>query len=62
LPTGGTARFSSPLGVYDFLKRSSLICLSPDGLKKLSSPAMYLARMEKMEGHRRAIEKRKPGR
>ena len=58
LPTGGTARFSSPLGVYDFLKRSSLICLSPDGLKKLSSPAMQLARMEKMEGHRRSIERR----
>jgi len=61
LPTGGTARFSSPLGVYDFLKRSSLICLSPDGLKKLSSPAMHLARMEKMEGHRRSIEKRQLG-
>ena len=61
LPTGGTARFSSPLGVYDFLKRSSLICLSPDGLKKLSPPAMRLARMENLEGHRRAIEKRQGG-
>ena len=58
LPTGGTARFSSPLGVYDFLKRSSLICLSPDGLKKLSPPAMHLARMENLEGHRRSVERR----
>jgi len=59
LPTGGTARFSSPLGVYDFLKRSSLICLSPDGLKNLSPPAMCLARMENLEGHRRSIAMRK---
>ena len=58
LPTGGTARFSSPLGVYDFLKRSSLISLSPDGLKKLSAPAMHLARMENLEGHRRSVERR----
>jgi histidinol dehydrogenase len=61
LPTGGTARFSSPLGVYDFLKRSSLICLSPDGLKKLSPIAMRLARMENLEGHRRSILKRIDG-
>lgn len=61
LPTGGAARFSSPLGVYDFLKRSSLICLSPDGLKKLSRPGMRLAQMENLEGHRRAIEKRRGG-
>jgi len=58
LPTGGTARFSSPLGVYDFLKRSSWICLSPAGLKKLSLPAMRLAQMEDLEGHRRAIAQR----
>ena len=58
LPTGGTARFSSPLGVYDFLKRSSLICLSPEGLKKLAPSGMRLAQMENLEGHRRSIEKR----
>ena len=58
LPTGGTARFSSPLGVYDFLKRSSLICLSPGGFKKLSPPAMRLAQMENLEGHRESIRKR----
>jgi histidinol dehydrogenase len=61
LPTGGTARFSSPLGVYDFFKRSSLICISPEGLKKLSPPAMRLARMENLEGHRQSIEKRQEG-
>jgi len=59
LPTGGTARFSSPLGVYDFLKRSSLICLSPQGLKNLSQPGVSLARMENLEGHRRSISIRK---
>ena len=58
LPTGGTARFSSPLGIYDFFKRSSLICLSPDGLQKLSFPAMQMARMENLEGHRRSVERR----
>ena len=61
LPTGGTARFSSPLGVYDFLKRSSLICLSPEGLKKLSPPAMRLAEMENLEGHRESVRKRQEG-
>ncbi len=61
LPTGGTARFSSPLGVYDFLKRSSLICLSAKGLQKLSPPGMRLARMENLEGHRRSIERRQGG-
>ncbi len=58
LPTGGTARFSSPLGVYDFLKRSSVICLSPDGFRNLSPPAMRLARMENLEAHRRSMERR----
>jgi histidinol dehydrogenase len=61
LPTAGTARFSSPLGVYDFIKRSSLICLSPDGLKKLSPPAMRMARMENLEGHRESVGKRQKG-
>jgi histidinol dehydrogenase len=61
LPTGGTSRFSSPLGVYDFLKRSSLICLSPEGLRKLSPAAVRMARMEKLEGHGRSVEKRGSG-
>jgi len=58
LPTGGTARFSSPLGVYDFQKRSNLICLSPTGLKILSSPARTLAEMEGLQGHGQAISLR----
>lgn len=58
LPTGGTARFSSPLGVHDFIKRSSLISLSPEGFKRLSQPGMRLARMENLEGHARSIQKR----
>ncbi len=61
LPTGGAARFSSPLGVYDFIKRSSLIFVSPEGLKKLSRPGMRLARMEGLEGHARSIQKRQGG-
>jgi len=61
LPTGGTARFSSPLGVYDFIKRSSLISLSPEGFKRLSHPGVHLARMEKLEGHARSIQKRQTG-
>jgi histidinol dehydrogenase len=59
LPTGGAARFASPLGVYDFLKRSSLIHLSAEGLKKLSEAGMRLARMEGLEGHARSILKRR---
>lgn len=58
LPTGGTARFSSPLGVYDFQKRSNLICLSPAGLKILSSPARSMAEMEGLQGHGQAISLR----
>jgi histidinol dehydrogenase len=61
LPTGRTSRFSSPLGVYDFMNRSSLICLSPEGLKKLAQAGMGIARMENLEGHRKSIEKRQGG-
>ncbi len=58
LPTGGAARFSSPLGVYDFIRRSSLICLSPHGLKNLSPWAKRFAQMEELEGHRLSIARR----
>lgn len=58
LPTGSTARFSSPLGVYDFQKRSNLICLSAPGLKSLSSGARILAGMEGLHGHGQAISLR----
>ncbi len=51
LPTSGTARFSSPLGVYDFQKRSSLIQVSAQGAKKLGAIASVLAFGEGLQAH-----------
>ena len=56
LPTGGTARFYSPLGVYDFLKRSSVIYVSKEGFEKVKDPAKVLAQYEGLTAHRRSIE------
>ena len=56
LPTSGTARFSSPLGVYDFQKRSSLIGCSAQGASTLAKVASVLARGEGLEAHARAAE------
>lgn len=58
LPTSGTARFSSPLGVYDFQKRSSIIMCSPAGASTLSKTASVLARGEQLEAHARSAEYR----
>lgn len=58
LPTSGTARFSSPLGVYDFQKRSSLIHCSPEGASELGKTASVLARGESLEAHARSAEYR----
>jgi histidinol dehydrogenase len=58
LPTSGTARFSSPLGVYDFQKRSSLIQFSAAGASKLGSVASILARGEGLTAHARSAEYR----
>jgi len=58
LPTSGTARFSSPLGVYDFQKRSSLIFCSSDGADKLGKVASALARGEGLTAHARSAEYR----
>jgi histidinol dehydrogenase len=58
MPTGGTARFSSPLGVDDFVKRTSLFCLSELELKNLTPAAMELAKVEGMEGHALSIDRR----
>ena len=58
LPTYGTARFSSPLGVEDFQKRSSVIALSPRGSQALSKTASVLARSEGLEAHALAAEVR----
>ena len=58
LPTSRTARFSSPLGVYDFQKRSSLIMVSPDGAQKLGKIASTLAHGEGLTAHARSAEYR----
>jgi histidinol dehydrogenase len=58
LPTSGTARFSSPLGVYDFQKRSSLIQVSKEGAQSLGSIASVLARGEGLQAHAMAAEMR----
>jgi histidinol dehydrogenase len=58
LPTGATARFSSPLGVYDFQKRSSLIEVSAAGAQALGKVASVLARGEGLQAHAMAAEMR----
>jgi len=58
LPTAGTARFSSPLGVYDFQKRSSLIQVSEAGANKLGPIAAELAYGEGLQAHAQAAEMR----
>ena len=58
LPTSGTARFSSPLGVYDFQKRSSIIFCSPEGVSELGKTASVLARGESLTAHARSAEYR----
>jgi histidinol dehydrogenase len=62
LPTSRTARFSSPLGVYDFQKRSSLIMCSPEGASELGKVASVLARGESLTAHARSAEYRIKGR
>jgi histidinol dehydrogenase len=56
LPTGGTARFSSPLGVYDFVKRSSLLRFTKDGFKKLAGIVKTIADAEGLEAHRNTVD------
>jgi histidinol dehydrogenase len=58
LPTAGTARFSSPLGVYDFVKRTSLIEVSAAGAQSLGRIASVLAHGEGLQAHARAAEMR----
>lgn len=58
LPTSGTARFSSPLGVYDFQKKSSIIYCSESGSKPLAKTADILARREDLEAHARSARYR----
>jgi histidinol dehydrogenase len=58
LPTGGTARFSSPLNVMDFIKFIDVVKMNKANIKKLGPSAITLARSEGLEAHARAIEKR----
>jgi len=58
LPTGGSARFFSPLGTYDFVKRTSLIQASRRTLRLLAPKITHLARLEGLEDHARAVEAR----
>ena len=58
LPTSGTARFSSPLGVYDFVKRISFTQFSRERLQEVAKDITTLARTEGLEAHARAIEVR----
>lgn len=55
LPTGGTARFFSPLGVDDFVKKSSIISFSRAGLERLGPSIVHLAGLEGLEAHGRSV-------
>jgi len=56
LPTGGSARFSSPLGVADFLKVSNIIALDEPAMRELSQAAMVIAKAEGLDAHAQAVE------
>jgi histidinol dehydrogenase len=58
LPTGGTARFASPLNVVDFIKFINTISLTESKLKELGKTASTIARIEGLDAHSKAIEKR----
>ena len=60
MPTGGAARFASPLGVQDFLKFSTIIDLADDSVFELGPAGAIIARAEGLVGHARAIEERLP--
>ena len=58
LPTGGSARFFSPLGTYDFLKRTTMIQAEKRALKALAPSITHLARLEGLDDHARSVEAR----
>ncbi len=58
LPTGGSARFFSPLGTYDFLKRTTVIHAEKRALKALAPKITHLARLEGLDDHARSVEAR----
>ena len=61
LPTSGTAAFSSPLGVYDFMKKSSIIYYSENALTEVADDIIVLADSEQLTGHANSIKVRKAG-
>ena len=56
LPTSGTAKFSSGLSAYDFLKRQSIIKISKSGIERLGSSVINLAEYENLQGHANSIK------
>ncbi|MDP3260331.1 MAG: histidinol dehydrogenase, partial [Thermodesulfovibrionales bacterium] len=58
LPTGGTARFFSPLGVYDFIKRSSLLSFTREGFMKIAGTVEAIADIEGLEAHGNTVRVR----
>jgi len=56
MPTGGAARFSSPLSINDFLKTTSIIAIDSNTFKKVAPAAVTIARVEGLSGHARAVE------
>ncbi|MEK6531323.1 MAG: histidinol dehydrogenase, partial [Deltaproteobacteria bacterium] len=58
LPTGGTARFSSPLGVYDFMKRTSIVGFSEKGIKALGNDIARFAEIEGLQAHAKSARAR----
>jgi histidinol dehydrogenase len=59
LPTGGSARFASPLGVYDFIVRTSVIRYSHEAITRQAPLLEGLARLEGLEAHARAVSIRR---
>jgi histidinol dehydrogenase len=55
LPTGGAARFASPLGVYDFQKFTSILAMSKEGLREIEAPIRTLAEVEGLHGHGKSV-------
>ncbi len=58
MPTGGSARFTSPVGVHDFLKTTSTVSLSAETARDIGPTGAQIARAEGLGGHARAIEAR----
>ena len=59
LPTGGTARYASPLGVYDFVKRTSVLRWDDAALSAHADDIIALAEVEGLHAHGRAVSKRR---